>query len=647
MPLRDDVLTPIAGANPSGQNLRYDPIYDKLKEARREDDETVTEGVWATTRKLAEPQVVIKLGGEALATKSKDLQLAAWLTEALLRSESFGGLLAGIKLLHGLVEHFWDTVYPQVEEDDPDSMELRAAPLEWVGTKLENLLKNAPLNKAKHGWFKYKESRRVGYEADAAAESDKLEKFEEQKKEGKLTADEFDKSFRSTSKDFYKKTVADLDGCLESLLALDELCQEKFGDYVPSFSQLRGALEEVRHTANSLLQEKKKTDPDPEDIVQRDEEPDSEPDEVATPSGGAAEGGWSTTSTDDSWGSWDTPKPEAEPASGGTAVQPAREPKAKSKPARVAVVGLDPADQDDAAARLAAVAAYLRKETPYSPAPYLLLRGFRWGELRAGGEYPSMELLAAPDSEIAQQIRRLASEGNWTELLETAETAMAQPCGRAWLDLQRSVVRACEELGDEYRPIATAIKSELKALLQDLPQLPTWTLMDERPTANGETQAWLKEMSGPPPMTMPAYQPPAMADEDEPSGGAEELREPDAYEIALQEMNRGRAQEALQILVEDLARQRSGRGKFQRKIQIAQLCMGMGRETIARPILEEVAQSIDEHQLQTWEAPDVVAHPLTLLLSCLDKLDGDAADRQKLYTRICRLDPLQALAHAR
>ena len=39
MPLREDLLTPIPGDNPAGQNLRYAPVYDKIKEARREDDE--------------------------------------------------------------------------------------------------------------------------------------------------------------------------------------------------------------------------------------------------------------------------------------------------------------------------------------------------------------------------------------------------------------------------------------------------------------------------------------------------------------------------------------------------------------------------------------------------------------------------------
>ena len=49
MPLRDHLLTPIPGANPSGVNLRYDPVTDKVKEARREEMEA-PQGAWKTAR---------------------------------------------------------------------------------------------------------------------------------------------------------------------------------------------------------------------------------------------------------------------------------------------------------------------------------------------------------------------------------------------------------------------------------------------------------------------------------------------------------------------------------------------------------------------------------------------------------------------
>ena len=85
---RDDILKPIAGDNPSGESLRYAPIYTQIKEAVREDDD-LTQGVWQTERKVADWPKVVKLCSDALIKQSKDLQLAAWLTEAETNREGF------------------------------------------------------------------------------------------------------------------------------------------------------------------------------------------------------------------------------------------------------------------------------------------------------------------------------------------------------------------------------------------------------------------------------------------------------------------------------------------------------------------------------------------------------------------------------
>src|SRR5258708_26951032 len=104
MPVREDLLTPIPGENPGGPDIRYDsefPIYDQVKEARRQDD-GLSQGDWQRERKVADYARVIRLTQDALATKTKDLQLAAWLVEAQLRVEGFAGLPGGMTLWHGL-----------------------------------------------------------------------------------------------------------------------------------------------------------------------------------------------------------------------------------------------------------------------------------------------------------------------------------------------------------------------------------------------------------------------------------------------------------------------------------------------------------------------------------------------------------------
>ena len=63
-------------------------------------------------------------------------------------------------------------------------------------------------------------------------------------------------------------------------------------------------------------------------------------------------------------------------------------------------------------------------------------------------------------------------------------------------------------------------------------------------------------------------------------------------------------------------------------------------EEFYRPPLEVV---IEEHKLEAWELGALVAQPVILMYRCLERSGGDSSERQNLYARICRLDPLTAL----
>jgi len=605
MPLRNDLLNPVSEAKPAGEDLRYAPVFDKIKEARREDDEG-PQGIWARERKVADWPLVIKLAGEALATKTKDLQLAAWLAEAMLRREGIAGFRETLDAIRSLLETFWEGIYPELEDGDA---EFRATPLQWLGDRLEIPVKSVGLTKSGLNWFQYKESRAIGTE-EQAAESDTKRALREQAiADKKPTQEDFDKAFSETSKAFYVALVENFDGALESVKALSELCDEKFGDVAPSFGTLERALQEVRQTAYILLQAKREKEPD-EPVAS--DEPEAEPEPE--------------------------PEPEAVAVSASAAAAPARAPVKKG------ALSAEPADRPDAIGCVIAVAKFLRQHDQYDPAPYLLLRGLRWGELRAGGTSVDQSLLSAPATEIRQNIKKLSLEGNWAEVLQACELAMGEECGRGWLDLQRYVARACYELGSWYANIRGAVLSSLRALLADYPDLPQFTLMDDTPVANAETVAWLKEEVTPPPpepiaaAPEPAYTPPPAWEQ---PTGPEAAAVPDTFELAMQAARSGRPQEGIEMLMRELGQERSGRARFQRKVQLAQLCVSVGHEAVAHPILQELAGEIERRRLEDWEAPDVVAHPLALLYGIAR--DASPEERQKLYSWICRLDPLQAL----
>ena len=514
MPLRDDLLNPIPGENPSGESLRYAPVFDKIKEARRADDDA-PQGEWQFERKTADYTLVIKLASEALATKSKDLQVAAWLTEAMLGKEGFQGLKAGLELIKALIENFWDTLYPELDDGDA---EMRAAPLEWLGTRMEPALRSVPLTRTGANWFKFKESRTVGYEAAADTDT-KVEARNAAIAEGKMSGEEWDAAVAATPKAFYAAMEETLDGILEVVEMLGILGEEKFGDVAPSFGPMRTTVEEIRHTVHGLLQKKREVEPD-----------------EGAPAPATAE----------------EPSGAEEPAPG---VAPAK-PKPRGGP-----IAAEPVDRDDAFQRVTAVAAYLRRNDPSSPLPYLLLRGLRWGELRAAGTDVDANLLEAPPTGARQALKKAANDSDWQQVLELGESAMGLPCGRGWLDLQRYVFRAANELG--YYQVASAIRAEVNGLVADYPALRQAGLLDDTPAANAETQAWLDEIAPAPPAEA-VYTPEAMADATEaswaaPGGGPEIV---DANDVAIQAARSGRPQEAIEILSREATAEKSGRGRF-------------------------------------------------------------------------------------
>jgi type VI secretion system protein ImpA len=262
-----DLLKPIPGANPAGEDLRYSATYEKIKEARREDD-GLAQGAWQRERKIADYKLVIELTRQALAAKSKDLQVAAWLTEALVRQEGFTGLKQGLTLCAGLLERFWDHVYPMPEDGDA---ELRAAPLAWIGTRLDTVVKAVPLAKAGYDWFAYRQSRDLGYENPAATPEQKKAR-EKILKEGKLAPEVFDKAFAETPRSYYEQADTSLNAALAALEGLDEICGAKFGEASPPFGKLRQATEEVRHTVHVLLEKKGKPEPEPKEAVAKPEQ---------------------------------------------------------------------------------------------------------------------------------------------------------------------------------------------------------------------------------------------------------------------------------------------------------------------------------------------------------------------------------------
>jgi len=600
MPFREDILHPIPGENPGGADLRYDPVYDKIKEARREEDD-LAQGDWKRERKVADWPLTSKLCEEAIATRSKDLQLAAWLTEAAIRLRGFTGILEGFALIEATVGQYWDNLYPELEDGDA---EFRATPLDWLSNQVITLVRNLPLTKDGISYLKYKESREVGYEDPIGSDSAK-EARKARLEEGKMSAETFDEAFTQTPKPFYVALDAQLVRVLAQTQTLTVGCNEKFGDFTPSFTRFRQAVEEFKQANKILLDKKREIEPDPIE----EEKP------------GAHEGAH---------------------AEGEAAV-------AAGPGYNIAVfTGTEPANRRALIESIVNAAAQLRQLDPTNPGSYLMLRGLRFGELRAAAAKGEMRSLEAPPTEVRRQLRVYLLDQKWKELLELTEASLALPASRAWLDLHRMTCEAFIGLGPEYDGVAAAIRAELRTLLRDVPEIRGAILMDDTPACNSQTLAWLDDL---------ADDPAALAEssdgESEPVIAATHAkasplpwrkRMADPFRIAVEALRRGDKPKALEIMRNEIESQPSARGKFLRQVQVAELCVQANAKEIAQPFLEEIKGKIAEFRLAEWEDRGVILPALVDLYLYHEDTMESSADRARIFQQICRLDPVRALS---
>ena len=129
---------PLDGAEPAGAWLRYDSVYDEIKEARSADEEYLPVGIWERDVKRADWDTVAERSLDALTRRTKDLQFSAWLTEALTHLHGLAGLAKGLTVTAELADNLWPTLYPRI--DDEDGAEPRLLVIEWLDRQLPGAL---------------------------------------------------------------------------------------------------------------------------------------------------------------------------------------------------------------------------------------------------------------------------------------------------------------------------------------------------------------------------------------------------------------------------------------------------------------------------------------------------------------------------
>ncbi len=332
------LLTPIPGENVAGVDLRADTssifyeIRETQRQARQIEKPKPFESGGNSTDASAQWKQISELGQKTLAEESKDLQVAAWVIEALARSDGFAGLRDGFRLTRELVERFWDDLYPRPDEEGVTTTVWPLTGLSGEDTEgpLIKAIRRIPITAGQeYGPYPLWRLRQAD-ELDLAEPDKRQQRIEN---DGAITREMFDRSVRETPPEFFRNLLDDITGAKTEFAQLESLLEEKCGEdengfpLTPSTAFIRKVVDECLEAALSISK----------DIL-------GETDSLveAGDSGGTSAG-----------------------ESGARA------------PAPVGAIN----SRDSAFRTLKEVAKFFRQAEPHSPIPYAIEQVVRWGQM--------------------------------------------------------------------------------------------------------------------------------------------------------------------------------------------------------------------------------------------------------------------------
>lgn len=343
------LLAPITGASEAGPSMRYDPAFLVIRQAREEDDATVPRGEWERALKKADWKLVANSCLHLLNGKTKDFQVAAWLCEAWVYLHQIEGLNAAIQLLNGMVEKYWKTAHPLIDDDGDEDP--RVAPFIWMNENLPLVLNlRVPLL--------YMPDRKraavslADWDRTLVTETPNTEQVAKAVpgEEKQLTRDDVVAAATGANLSRLIQTKIQLAQAVSGWMKLANLLDSKVQSSPPSIARVTEMLRRMERVVVSLV--------DGRDDIEEEIEEDSDQEQVVQ----------------EEW----QESPEVEKN-----MKPFSKPSSSQTGKSGAAIKLDGtiSSREDAYLMLESIAEYLMKSEPHSPTPYLIKRAVTWGRM--------------------------------------------------------------------------------------------------------------------------------------------------------------------------------------------------------------------------------------------------------------------------
>jgi len=237
----EPLLAPIPGDNPAGQDLLRSVLLDLQKLRIEKDSFGEAKPVpWST---------IINTASGALGEKTKDLRIAFYLAEALVKEYGFVGSRDGLRLMRGLVEGFWEQVYPAGRNG---SFKSRASALQLLNEKFDIAVRQVPLTRTmsgeKYSYLQWQDSEQFrvpeNVEELGAEEKSRIEALKKRAVgEGKITSEQWRSAVRATPPQLFAQAEALLAESRAELTALEQAMDRLFTHVRPGLEELKQAVD--------------------------------------------------------------------------------------------------------------------------------------------------------------------------------------------------------------------------------------------------------------------------------------------------------------------------------------------------------------------------------------------------------------------
>ena len=240
----EELLQPISENAPCGEDLSFSNDFHEIKKAKTQDDPLLDMGDWVSAPKQADWGFVSSKCFEIFKTKSKDIRLLTWLSEAWGSLYGFDGISKSLELSHRALESYWSSIHPEIEDDDLDQ---RLALLQGLISQLPALIKRVPLINAApfYSIFDYEkilhqQNVRLKNSDDYGSNSTPPE------------LEQFEQSLFNTSKSFQFNNYQAFNSILQNWELLKQVLDSLMQLDAPSFANTNSQLEDIHKTLRKI-----------------------------------------------------------------------------------------------------------------------------------------------------------------------------------------------------------------------------------------------------------------------------------------------------------------------------------------------------------------------------------------------------------